>query len=112
MTHAYLFLAIAIVAEVFATSCLKAADGFTRLLPSLGAVVGYCIAFYFLSLSLKDLPTGVAYAIWCGVGMLLVSLVSWLVFKQTLDAAAIGGMLLIGAGVALMNFKSSIAADS
>jgi small multidrug resistance pump len=102
----YLFLAVAIVAEVIGTSALKAAAGFTRPLPSLVVVVGYGVAFYFLSLALKSIPVGVAYAIWSGVGVALITLIGWLVFKQRLDAAALAGIALIVAGVVVIQVFS------
>lgn len=108
-TH-YLYLAVAIVAEVIATTALKSSEGFSRLLPSIVVVVGYGIAFYCLSMTLKTLPTGIAYAIWSGVGIVLVSLIGWLVHKQTLDLAAILGMGLIIAGVVVINVFSRSAA--
>mgnify|MGYP000922341263 FL=1 len=110
MKNPYLFLAVAIVAEVVATSCLKAAAGFTRPIPSIASVVGYGISFYFLSLTLAAIPTGVAYAIWSGVGIVLISVVGWLVFGQSLDAPAIGGMALIATGVIVINLFSKSAA--
>jgi small multidrug resistance pump len=106
MSLAYLFLGIAIIAEVIATSALRAADGFTVLLPSAIAVVGYVVAFYFLSLTLKTMPVGVAYAIWSGVGIVLVSLVALVLYKQVLDLPAMLGMGLIMAGVAVINLFS------
>ncbi len=106
MSLAYLFLGIAIIAEVIATSALRAADGFTVLLPSAIAVVGYVVAFYFLSLTLKTMPVGVAYALWSGVGILLVSLVALVLYKQVLDLPAMLGMGLIMAGVAVINLFS------
>ncbi len=102
----YLYLAIAIVAEVIATSALKASDGFTRLWPSLFVVVGYAVAFYFLSLTLRTMAIGVAYAIWCGAGIVLVALIGWLVLGQKLDGPAVGGMALIIAGVLVINLFS------
>lgn len=106
----YLYLAIAIIAEVIATSSLKASDGFTRLWPSVVVVTGYSVAFYFLSLTLRSMSVGIAYAIWCGAGIVLISLIAWLIFGQKLDAAAIAGMGLIIAGVAVINlFSSSVA---
>ena len=102
----YLYLAIAIVAEVIGTSALKAAEGFTRPLPSLVVVVGYGTAFYFLSLALKTIPVGIAYAIWSGVGVALITLIGWLLFKQRLDAPALLGLALIVAGVAVIHFFS------
>jgi len=103
----YMYLVIAIVAEVIGTSALKAAEGFTRPLPSLVVVIGYGVAFYFLSLSLKVIPVGIAYAIWSGVGVALITLIGWLVFKQRLDAPALAGLALIVAGVVLIQFSSS-----
>src|SRR5690606_2685155 len=93
------FLGIAIVAEVVATSALKASEGFSRWLPSLVVVVGYAIAFYFLSLTLRTMPVGVAYAIWSGLGIVLITAVGWIVFGQRLDLPALAGMGLIIAGV-------------
>ena len=106
MSLAYLFLGIAIIAEVIATSALRAAEGFTVLLPSAIAVVGYVVAFYFLSLTLKTMPVGVAYAIWSGVGIVLVSLVALVLYKQVLDLPAMLGMGLIMAGVVVINLFS------
>ena len=104
------FLAIAILAEALATSALTASDGFTRPLPSVAVVIGYGIAFWFLSLSLKIIPVGMAYAVWSGVGILLISLIGWVVFQQSLDAAAVIGMGLILAGVAVIHlFSRSVA---
>ncbi|MBS1163114.1 MAG: cation/cationic drug transporter [Burkholderiaceae bacterium] len=105
----YLYLAIAIVAEVIGTSALKAAEGFTRPLPSLVVVVGYAAAFYFLSLALKVIPVGIAYAIWSGAGVALITLIGWVVFRQRLDAAALAGVALIVAGVVVIQFFSSAA---
>lgn len=104
----WLFLSIAISAEVIATSALKASDGFSRLLPSLLVVGGYAIAFYFLSLTLRAIPVGVTYAVWSGVGIVLITLVAWLLFDQRLDAPAILGMLLIITGVVVMNVFSKV----
>ena len=102
----WLYLAIAILAEVIATSALKAAYGFTRWLPSLLVVAGYCTAFYFLSLTLRAIPLGVAYAVWSGVGIAVVSVVGWIVYHQTLDLAALLGIALIVAGVVVLNVFS------
>jgi small multidrug resistance pump len=104
--HTYLLLGLAIVAEVIATSALKASAGFTRLGPSLLTVAGYGLAFWLLSLTLRQLPTGVVYAIWSGVGIVLITLVGWLWFKEPLDAPALIGLGLIIAGVAVLNLFS------
>lgn len=106
----WVYLAIAIVSEVVATSALKAAEGFTRLVPSVLVVVGYASAFYFLSLTLRTIPLGVAYAIWAGVGVALVALVGWAVYHQSLDTAALIGIALIVSGVIVLNlFSKSVA---
>ena len=105
----YLFLAIAIVSEVAATSALKASQNFSRLMPSLIVLIGYGVAFFFLSLSLRTIPVGIAYAIWSGAGIILVSLVSYFLYRQRLDASALIGMALIVAGIAIINaFSKSI----
>ncbi len=109
MQH-WLILGVAIVSEVIATSALKAADGFTRLLPSAIVVVGYGIAFYCLSLVLRTLPVGIVYAIWSGAGVALIALVGWLVYGQALDLPAIVGMGLIVAGVVVLNVFSKTVA--
>lgn len=106
ITTAYAYLGAAIVAEVIATSALKASDGFSRLWPSLVTVLGYGLAFYCLSHTLKNISTGVAYAIWSGVGIVLISLVGWLWFDQRLDAPALLGLALIVAGVLVINLFS------
>jgi len=106
----YLLLLLAIVAEVLATSALKASENFTRLIPSLVVVAGYGIAFSCLSMTLKTLPLGVAYAIWSGIGTALVAVVGWLVYKQQLDLPAIAGIALIIAGTVVLNLFSKVAA--
>jgi small multidrug resistance pump len=106
----YLFLAAAIVAEVIATSALKASDGFSNLIPSIIVVVGYGFAFWLLSLTLKSIPVGIAYATWSGAGIILITAVGWIVFGQKLDPIAIVGMVLIIAGVVLINLVSRSAA--
>ena len=106
----YLYLAAAIVSEVFATSLLKASGEFTRLWPSLGVVLGYVIAFWFLTLTLRVIPVGVAYAIWSGVGIVLVTAAAWIFYGQKLDAPALAGSGLIVAGVLVINLFSKTAA--
>jgi small multidrug resistance pump len=100
---AYVYLGIAIVAEIIATSALKASDGFSRLGPSLLTVLGYAVAFYFLSLTLRAIPVGIAYAIWSGLGIVLISAVGWIWFRQALDIPALIGLGLIVAGVVVVN---------
>lgn len=105
----YWYLTIAIVAEVIATGALKASDGFSKLTPSLLVVVGYGVAFYFLAMVLKTIPVGIAYAIWSGLGIVLITAVGAVAFGQKLDWAAVIGMLLIISGVIVMNvFSQSI----
>ena len=102
----WVMLTVAIVAEVIATSSLKLSDGFTRLWPSVVVVLGYGISFYFLSVTMRSMPIGVIYAIWSGLGVVLVTLVGCLVFKQHLDLPALIGISLIIAGVVIMNVWS------
>jgi len=102
----YLFLAFAILSEVIATSALKATHGFTRPLASVVVVIGYVSAFYFLSLTLRTIPIGVAYAIWSGIGIALVTAIAWWFYGQRLDLAAIIGLSLIVAGVLVLNVFS------
>jgi len=103
----FMYLAIAILAEVVGTSALKASNGFTVWVPSAIVVVAYGVSFYFLSLALRTIPVGVAYAIWSGVGIVLIATIGWLLFRQRLDAAAIFGMGLIIAGVVVIQLFSS-----
>lgn len=104
--HPYLALAIAIVSEVVAASALRAADGFTRLIPSVVVVIGYALAFLFLSITLKSIPVGIAYAIWSGLGVVLISVVAYFVYGQSLDTPALIGIGLILAGVVVLNLFS------
>lgn len=102
----YSYLAVAILAEVIATSSLKYSYGFTNIRYSLVVVVGYSAAFYFLSLTLRYIPVGVAYAIWSGIGTVLITLIAWLMHGQRLDSAAIVGIGLITSGVIVLNMFS------
>ena len=104
MTYAY--LAIAIVSEVIATTALKASERFTKPLSSTIVIVGYSIAFYMLSLVLEKLPVGVTYAIWSGLGIVLIAAVAAVTFRQIPDLAAVVGMLLIISGVVVINVFS------
>ena len=99
---AYLYLAVAIIAEVAATSALKASEEFTRLYPSIIVVVGYGVAFYFMTLVLRTIPVGITYAVWSGLGIVLVTVAGALFYKQTPDFAAIIGMGLIVVGVVVI----------
>lgn len=105
----YLYLAGAILFEVAATSALRASHGMTQLVPTILCLVGYAIAFYFLSLTLRTVPVGVAYAIWSGVGIVLIALIGTFWFRQPVDAAAILGMALIAAGVGVISLFSKTA---
>lgn len=102
----WIYLGVAIISEVMATSALKASEGFSRLWPSVVVVAGYASAFFFLSLTLKTIPVGIAYAIWSAAGVALIALVAWLFLGQTLDVPAIIGLLLIVAGVVVLNLFS------
>lgn len=102
----YIFLVIAIVAEVIATSAMAKSDGFTRLWPSLISVFGYGMAFYLLSVVTRTMPVGIVYAIWSGAGIVLVAAAGWLFFGQKLDLAATVGMAMIVAGVLIINLLS------
>ncbi|GAB3263839.1 DMT family transporter [Chitinimonas naiadis] len=106
----WLFLALAIVAEVIATSALKLSEGFSKPWPSVVVVLGYSVAFYFLSLTLRSMPVGIAYAVWSGVGVVLITAIGWLWFGQRLDMPALLGMGLIVAGVLVLNLWSRSAA--
>ena len=106
MSH-WIYLSIAILAEVIGTSFLKGSEGFTKLVPSVIVVVGYVIAFYFLALTLKTLPVGIAYAVWAGAGVALIALAGYVFFGQALDAPAVIGMLLIVSGVMVINLFSA-----
>jgi small multidrug resistance pump len=103
----WIFLSVAIVSEVIATSALKASEGFTRLWPSAIVIVGYATAFFLLSLTLKTIPVGVVYAIWSGAGIALITLISWAFLGQSLDLPAIIGMMLIVVGVIILNLFSN-----
>ena len=103
---AYLYLAIAIAAEVLATSALKASEEFTRLIPSVIVVAGYAVAFYFMTLVLRTIPVGITYAVWSGLGIVLVTIVGIFLYKQTPDLPAIIGMSFIVMGVVIMHLFS------
>ena len=102
----YLYFAAAIVSEVVATSALKASEQFTKLTPSLIVIIGYCISFYLVTLVLRTIPVGITYAIWAGVGIVLVALVGAILYKQIPDIPAVIGMGLIIAGVVIINVYS------
>jgi len=102
----WILLGFAIVTEVIGTSALKSAEGFTRLLPSVIVIISYSISFYLLSLCLRSIPVGVVYAVWSGIGIILLALIGALFFRQTLDTPAIIGISLILAGVVVINLFS------
>lgn len=99
----WLYLSIAILSEVVGTTFLKLSEGFTKLGPSLVVAAGYGVAFVFLSLTLKTMPVGIAYAVWSGIGVAAITLIGWLKFGQALDAPALVGIGLIVAGVVVLN---------
>jgi small multidrug resistance pump len=102
----YLWLAIAIVGEVIATSALKASDQFRRPAPTVLVITGYLCAFYFMSMTLKSIPVGVVYAIWSGLGVVLVAIAAALLYREVPDRPAILGMALIIVGVVVINVFS------
>jgi len=109
MNH-WVLLMMAIVLEVIATSALKQSDGFSKLVPSLVAGLGYAGAFWLLAISLKTIPVGIAYAVWAGVGIMAITLIGWVIYGQKLDVPAIAGVAMIGGGVVLINVFSSVSA--
>ena len=103
----YIYLIIAVICETFGTACLKASNEFTKLWPSLGVLIGFAGAFYFLALTLRYMPIGVVYAIWSGLGIILITLIGLFFFKQSLDAAAYIGLGFIILGVIIINMFSN-----
>lgn len=108
MPNPYLILAVSICAETLATTMMKASEGFTRLIPSVIVIVGYTISFYGLSQVVKTMNIGIAYAIWAGMGIFLVSIMSFFIYKQRLDLPAIAGMLFIAAGIMIIQLFSKV----
>ncbi|AQX54423.1 multidrug efflux SMR transporter [Priestia flexa] len=104
--QAYLFLALAITAELFGTSMLKASQGFTKLWPSIGVIVGFGVAFYSLSASLQQIPLSIAYAIWSGVGTAITAIIGVVIWKESGSISMVIGITLIIAGVVILNLKS------
>jgi len=102
----WLYLLVAVVAEVIGTSALKASDGLSRLWPTLLMIGAYGIAFFCLSITIRIIPVGIAYAVWSGIGIVLITLIGWLYFGQRLDTSAILGICLIIAGVVVLNLFS------
>ena len=107
----WLYLSLAIFSEVLATSCLKSSEGFTKLWPSIIVLIGYMLAFYFLSLTLETIPIGIAYAIWSGVGVASITLVSVVAFDQKIDLSAVIGISLIIIGVIVLRVFSDASVD-
>ncbi|GDX03993.1 SMR family transporter [Buttiauxella selenatireducens] len=106
----YLWLIVAIIAEVIATTSLKLSEGFSRLWPSVITILFYGVAFYCLSITMRTIPTGIIYAIWSGAGIVLIGAVGWIFLGQKLDWPAIAGMALIILGVLVINlFSKSVA---
>ena len=107
--NSYLALGIAIIAEVIATTALKSSDSFSRLVPSIITVIGYGTALYFLTITMKSIPTGITYAIWSGLGIVLITIAAYFFHGQKIDAMGMLGMALIVAGVAVLNLLSKSA---
>ena len=103
----YFVLFCAIADEVAATTALKSADGFKNFWPSVVVIIGYSLSFYFLSITLRSMPVGVAYAIWSGVGTVAIVCLGWLIYGQRLDGYALGGIAFISAGMVMLNLLSS-----
>ena len=108
----WVYLGLAIVSDVLATASLKSTEGFTRLVPSIVVLVGYSAAFYFLSLTLDTIPIGVAYAVWSGVGVATITLVSFVLYEQKIDVAGLVGIGLIVAGVVVLRLFSETAVEA
>lgn len=109
MPQAYFFLMLAVLAETIGTSALQASQQFTRLWPSVLVVLGYGCAFYFMALTLKVMPVGIVYAIWSGLGIVLIALIGFIVFGQRLDWPAVAGLSLILAGILVIHLFSKTA---
>ena len=106
MSH-WFYLGIAILSEIAGTTALKFTEGYTRPGPTAVVVVAYGVAFYFLSLPLRTMPVGIVYALWCGAGIIFITAIGWVWFRQPLDLPAIAGIALIMAGVMVINLFSS-----
>ena len=106
-TMKWIYLIIAIITEVIATSALKESEGFTKAIPSLIVIIGYSLTFYFMSLTLRDMSVGITYAIWSGMGILLITLIGYFRYNQMLDAPAVLGMSLIALGIIILRFFSN-----
>ena len=110
MNH-WLILGIAILGEIAGTSALKASNGMTKLGPAAVVVVGYAIAFWCMSIAIRTIPVGIAYAVWSGIGIVLITAIGWVLYGEKLDAAALAGLALIIAGVAVVNLLSNTTHD-
>jgi small multidrug resistance pump len=103
----YLILALAVLAETIGTTALQASQQFSRLGPSVLVVVAYAVSFYLLSITLRSMPVGVVYALWSGLGIIMIATIGWVVFGQRLDFAAVAGLILIICGIAVIHLFSS-----
>lgn len=99
----YLYLLLAIVGELIGSSLLKASEGFSKLYPTIGVIIAFVCCFFFLSISLKTIPLNTAYAIWSGLGIVLTTMISVLIWKEKINGASITGIILILAGVVILN---------
>ncbi|MDF1716388.1 MAG: SMR family transporter [Antarcticimicrobium sp.] len=102
----YIYLILAVAAETVGTTALQASQQFSRLMPSLLAVAGYAVAFYFLALTLKAMPVGIVYAMWSGLGIVFIALIGFIAFGQRLDLPAVLGLAMIIGGIAVINLFS------
>lgn len=103
----YLILALAVLAETIGTTALQASQQFTRLGPSVLVVLAYALSFYLLSITLRTMPVGIVYALWSGIGIMLIATIGWVVFGQTLDLPAIIGLAMIVGGIAVIHLFSA-----
>jgi small multidrug resistance pump len=110
MLKAYTYLLIAVLLETFGSTCLQASQQFTRFWPTVGVIAGFGASFWFFSVVLKVLPLGITYALWSGIGIILISASGWLIFGQRLDPAALLGIGLIVAGILVINLFSGASA--
>lgn len=107
MPVTYIYLILAIVAETIGTTALQASQQFSKLGPSIIVIVAYAVSFYLLALALKTIPVGIAYAVWSGLGMVMIAAIGWVVFRQSLDVAAIIGLSMILGGVLVIHLFSN-----
>lgn len=103
----YLILALAVMFETVGTTALKASEQFTKLGPSIVVVLAYAVSFYLLSITLRTMSVGIVYALWSGLGIVMIASIGWAVFGQKLDLAAIAGLIMIIGGIAVIHLFSN-----